>query len=354
MKKLFTSLFLTSLVLISACSKTPVGGESAAQGSKTVNLAIWSNFITDEMLQDFTNQTGIKVAVANYSSNEELLAKLQAGAASYDLIVPGDYMVLAMTSLGLLAPIDLSKVPNAQSIDSKYLKMYFDPSNKYSLPFDWGTTGIAINRKLFKGEIRGWKDVFENKALAGKYTLLDDVRETLGAALKRDGFSLNSIAGSELDRAKKTLITAKKMVKGFTSETLMGLVNGEMLVAHAFSSDALQARVKTNGAIEYIIPSEGGTFWVDNLSIPKSAPHIEEAHALLNYLLSAKVAAARTEKLFVAPVNKEAVALLSKDIQANKALFPDAKTLEKSEMIKDIGENLTQWDRIWTEAKASQ
>ncbi|MBN8554411.1 MAG: spermidine/putrescine ABC transporter substrate-binding protein [Deltaproteobacteria bacterium] len=355
MRKLFYPFLALFLVQFSACKTST--SESAAQGSneaKVVHLAIWSNFVTDDILQEFTKQTGIQVETANYSSNEELLAKMQAGASGYDVIVPCDYLVLVMSNLGLLSEIDHAKIPNLKSIDAKYMKMYFDPENKFSLPFDWGTTGIAVNRKLFKGKIQGWKDVFDNKALEGKYTLLDDARETLGAALKKDGFSLNSVNGGELGKAKQTLLGAKNHVKGFTSETLMGLVNGEMVVAHAYSSDALQAAAKTNGAIEFVIPSEGATYWVDNVAIPKEAPHKEAAHALINFLLSPQVQAARASKLYVAPVSKEAVALLTPNVRSNRALFPDQKTLSKTEMIKDLGAQLTQWDRIWTEAKAAQ
>lgn len=354
-----TLMVLGLILAVSGCSRSgQSSNDSAASSAKTeprvVNLAIWSNFITDEMIKDFEQKSGIRVQVSNYSSNEELLAKIQAGASEYDVVVPADYMVLVMAQLNLLAPLNQGKISNYASLDPKFMKMYFDPENKYSLPFDWGTTGIAVNRKLFKGEIQGWKDVFESKALAGRYTLLDDVRETLGAALKRDGYSLNSKSADELGRAKQTILKAKKTIKGFTSETLMGLVNGEMAVAHAYSSDALQARQKTNGQIDYLIPSEGCTLWVDNVVIPASAPHKEEAHVLINFLLSPEVAAARTNKLFVAPTNKDALALLSKDVSNNRALFPDQKSLEKCEMIQDLGESLAQWDRIWTEAKASQ
>ena len=185
------------LIIGSACTKkgaeAPTAAQSgAATGSKVVNLAIWSNYIKPEVLTEFEKRTGIKVQVSNYSSNEELLAKLQAGASGYDVVVPSDYMVFAMSKLGLLKELDFTQLPNFKSIDPKYLKKQFDPANKYSIPYDWGTTGIAVNRTLYKGKIAGWKDLFNNADLAGKVTLLDDVRETIGAALKAQGLSLNS------------------------------------------------------------------------------------------------------------------------------------------------------------------
>ena len=348
----FFLVLFCACFLLASCSKSD--SKLTAEKPKVVNLAIWSNFVTDEMLQRFEAQTGIHVDVSNYSSNEELLAKLQAGASGYDVIVPADYMVFVMKQLNLLESIDKKKIANVQNLDPKFLKMYFDERNKVSLPFDWGTTGIAINRRLYKDKLRGWSDLFESKTLAGKFTMLDDVRETLGAALKRDGYRLNSINDRELKAAKQTLLTAKKNLKGFTSETLTGLVNGEMAVAHAYSSDALQARARLNGDIDYIIPEEGCTIWVDNLAIPKGAAHLEVAHQLVNYLLSSQVQAERASKLFVAPSSLEAMKGLDASLKQNTGLFPSEESLQRCEMIKDIGENLAQWDRIWTEAKASR
>jgi spermidine/putrescine transport system substrate-binding protein len=352
-------LTLVSLVGVSGCTqkgatKGPDGAASSSAngGPRVVNLAIWSNYINQDMMNEFEKKTGIKVQMSNYSSNEELLAKLQAGASGYDVVVPSDYMVFAMTKLDLLKPLDYSKIPNSKSIDPRWLKKTYDPSNTYSVPYDWGTTGIAINRTLYKGQIKGWKDLFNNPDLAGKVTLLDDVRETLGAALKSLGYSLNSKNPDELAKAKEVLFKVRPRVKAFTSEPMMPLVNGETAVAHAYMSDALQARKQTAGKIEYIIPEEGATLWVDNLVIPTGVQHLDEAHALINFLLEAKSNAQTVQSVLVAPTNKETYALLPADLQKNTILFPQEKTLKNLEMLEDLGEALAQWDRVWTEVKA--
>jgi spermidine/putrescine transport system substrate-binding protein len=181
---------------------------------------------------------------------------------------------------------------------------------------------------------------------------LDDVRETLGAALKAQGFSLNSKDPAELLKAKELLVKNRGRIKAFTSEPLMALVNGETAVAQAYVSDALQARRTTGGKIDFIIPEEGGTFWIDSLVIPQGAKHLKEAHALIDFLLEPKSNVSTVLALFVAPANKEAFALLPKDLQTNAMLFPSAAVLAKCEMIQDLGEVLTQWDRVWTEVKA--
>jgi spermidine/putrescine transport system substrate-binding protein len=340
--------------IFSNCTKksNPSSTRQSAQERKYVNLAIWSNYVNQDMMDAFEKKTGIKVQMSNYSSNEELLAKLQAGASGYDVVVPSDYMVFAMSKLGLLRSLDYSKLPNAKEISTRYLKLQFDPTNQYSVPYDWGTTGIAINRSLYKGQIKGWKDLFNNPDLNGRLTLLDDVRETIGAALKAQGFSLNSKNPEELEKAKQLLFKVRPRIKAFTSEPMMPLVNGETAVAHAYMSDALQARKQSGGKIEYIIPEEGATLWIDNLVIPTGALHVEEAHELINFLLEAKSNAQTVTSVFVAPTNKDTFALLPPSLQSDPALFPKEAVLKKLEMLQDIGDSLTLWDRIWTEVKA--
>jgi spermidine/putrescine transport system substrate-binding protein len=197
-------------------SQVSQNSSSPAQ-NRVVNLAIWSNYITPELLAKFKEKTGIQVQISNYSSNEELLAKLQAGASGYDVAVPSDYMVFAMIKLGLLNELDYSRLSNAKWVDPKFFKKSYDPDNKYSVPYDWGTTGIAVNRTLYSGKIKGWNDLFQKEDLVGKFSLLDDAREVLGAALKAQKFSLNSKNPEELKKAKELLLKVRPRVKAFTS-----------------------------------------------------------------------------------------------------------------------------------------
>ncbi len=344
-------LVLTSLLALTSCTAK---GPSTDQ-PRVVNLASWSNYVSPELLADFEKRTGIKVQISNYSSNEELLAKLQAGASGYDVAIPSDYMVFAMGKLGLLKPLDFSLLTHSKSLDPKFLKKSFDPENKISVPYDWGTTGIAVNRALYKGEMTSWKNLLQNKDLEGKFTLLDDGRETIGATLKMLGLSLNTKNPSDIQKAKDFLIQTKARVKGFTSEPLMSLVNGETAVAHAYVSDTLQARRKSGGEkIEYVIPGEGCTLWIDNLVIPTGAQHLKEAHEFINFLLEAKSNVSTVMSILVAPANREAFSLLPREIQTNSALFPSSKVMAKMEMMEDLGQATNLWDRVWTEVKAGK
>ena len=325
---------------------------SSKPGERVVKLAIWSNYLSPEILSEFHKKTGIRVLVSHYSSNEELLAKLQAGASGYDVVVPSDYMVFVMSQLGLLREIDSSKLSHLKSLDRKFLGKSFDPKNRFSVPYDWGTTGIAVNRKLYSGELQGWKDVFDKKPLEGRFSLLDDARETMGAALKALGFSLNSKNPAELDAAKKLLIRNRPHVKSFTSEPLMPLSQGESAVAHAYVSDAMQARQVTGGKVDYVIPVEGCTLWIDNLVIPSGSDHLAEAHEFINFLLEAKTNVSTELSVWVSPANQDALALLPVSIRSNRSMFPTDSMLAKCEMIQDLGETLSVWERIWTEVKA--
>jgi spermidine/putrescine transport system substrate-binding protein len=264
-------------------------------------------------------------------------------------------MVLVMTKLGMLRKLELPKIPNSKALSPKFLKKGFDPQNEYSLPYDAGTTGIAVNHDLYKGTIKGWKDLFSKAELAGKFSLLDDAHEVIGAALKSLGYSLNSKNPEELKKAKEVLLKVRAGVRSFNSETLTPLVNGEVAVAQAFVMDALQARRNTGGKIDYILPEEGGTLFIDNLAIPASAAHVEEAHALINFLLEAKVGAALGSNLFLAPANKESLALLPQGFQAaNPNLFPNDSALVRFEMMQDMGEAAQLMDQIWTDLKVAQ
>lgn len=328
--------------------------EAAPAAKKKVNLAIWSNYITPELLNEFEKRTSIRVHVSHYSSNEELLAKLQAGASGYDVIVPSDYMVGVMIKLRLLLPMEKARLQSYSDLDPRFLGKNFDPQNEYSVPYDFGTTGIAINTSKYFGKLTGWKDLFQSKNLQGKFSVLDDMRETMGAALKSLGYSLNSKNVEQLEKAKNVLSAAKSRAKAFTSETLVALTNGEWPVAHAYVSDALQARKATSGKIEFIIPEEGGTIWIDNLAIPKGAKNLNESYELINYILEAKTNAATARQIFVVPSNKNALSLLPKEMLAIRSLFPTEEQLKKSEMIEDLGDSILVWDRIWTIIKATE
>lgn len=340
-------VLLPILLLQAACTK---GHEAAPD--RQLNVATWSNYISKELLEEFYKKTKIRVNLSYYSSNEELLGKIQAGAEGYDLIVPSDYMVFVMAKLGLLQTLDLSKIPNFEGVDSQMVKRPFDPDNKFSVPFAWGTTGIAVNTSKYKKTVSSWRDLFENPEVSGKFSVMDDAREALGAAAKLKGFSLNTTLESELKLAKEILMKTKKNVKAFNSETLDLLVSGEVVMAQAYSSDALKARAATKGQIDFIIPKEGATLWIDNLAVPAKSKKAAEAQELINFLLEDRVNASRVVNFFTAPVKKGAMALLPAELKSDSRLFLPKEVMARTELMIDLGDKSEIWDRLWTEIKA--
>ncbi len=353
MKSILFTIFWGIFVTVVGCThkSNSTTADEGASGDKVVNLAIWGNYLAPELAKKFEAETGIKLNISNYSSNEELLAKVQAGAGGIDVAVPSDYMVSVMTKLGLLRRIDKNLVPNFAHLDPTVLHQPYDSDNDYSMPYAWSTAGIAVNRELYKGKIKGWHDVFNNPKLAGKFSLLDDVREVMAVALRYNGYSVNSTNPAELKKAEATLLSVMPKVKMFRSDTVDSLARKEVAVAHAFSTDALIAASR-NPNIEFILPEEGGTESIDNLVILKSSNHVAAAHKLINFMLSTPANLSFVEHEWGRPVVLATRAQLPLPMQNNPALFPPESALKKFESLRDLGESTHLYDDIWTRVKS--
>lgn len=348
-------LVLTAFLGFSSCTKKDAAPNATSEKltSREVNLAIWNNYISDASLEKFAKETGIKVNVTTYASNEELLAKVQSGASGIDVAVPSDYMVDVMIKSGLLEKLNPTKIPNKSDVVESVLKQDFDPQNEYSLPYAWSTTGIAYNSEKFKGKMESWKDFFEDPTVAGKVSMLDDEREAFAAALKYSGFSVNTISKDEIEKASALLKQFKKKLKMFRSESIDALTNEEVIVAHAYSSDALQAQIKTKGKIKFILPKEGGTKAIDNVVVLKGSANLDSAHALINYMLSKDVNVEFVKTVMGGPVLKGTKAALPEEIANNPSLFPADEQLTRFEKLVDVGDHLKLYDKAWTKIKTN-
>ena len=359
--KKLSRLLLTGLVAIalSSCTlfkKRQDAGSAALTGGKSdpvLNLYIWADYTSPQIIEEFTRRTGIKVRVSNYASNEELMAKLQAGAIGYDLVLPTDYMVPAMIKLGMVRELDKSKIPNLRKVDSKFLGKDFDPDNKWSLPYAWTITGIGVNTAAYPAPVTSWEDLLRNDKIKDRATVLDDFREAIGAALKLNGASLNSRDPKELAQAKSTLIATKPRLKAFNASPASLLASGEVAMAHIYSGEALVAARDSGKAINFIIPKEGGTLAIDNMVIPIGATHIEAAYQFINYLYDPSTNADFVRRMMYGPVVIGTRALLPIELQRHPILFPQAEALSHCETMKDLGEATSSYDRIWSEIKAS-
>jgi spermidine/putrescine transport system permease protein len=323
----------------------------SAAGDRVLNLYIWSNYIAPETLARFERRHGVTVNVDLYDSNEALLAKLQAGNAGYDVIVPSDYSVQVLTAQGLLRPLDHSALPNLRHVDASFLDRDYDRGNRFSVPYFWGTTGIAYRRSRVAGAIDSWHALWDPR-YSGRILMLDDAREAFMAALKRRGHSLNTTDETTLRAARDDLVAQRPLVRVYNSTNFEDvLLSGDVWVAQGWSGQFAKA-MDQDPDIAYVIPKEGSELFIDNLAIPVDARHPALAHQFLDFTMEPEVAAEICRTMRYSSPNRSAWALLPEAIRHNPAIFPDADVLARLEMVRDPGEATVLYDRLWTEVKS--
>ncbi len=338
---------------------TQAPAEEGVEPAKEIVIYNWSDYVAPDMYKLFEEKTGIHVTEDNFSSNEDLLAKLQGGASGYALIVPSDYTVAIMIEEGMLAELDHNNIPNLKNLDPEFTKLYYDPGNKYCVPYLWGTTGIGYNTEQLENPPTSWEQIFkatEDDPWYQRMTLLDDVREVFSAALIYLGYDNNTKDEAQLQEARDLLIAAKKGISGFDSDTYEDLVgSGENLLAHGWNGDFLQAN-DDYGNISYLIPEEGGTIWIDNMCIPASATPEEKraAEAYINFVLDPEVGAMLADYTYYATPNQAALEQMDDEYKNNPIIFPPPDIRAKLRFIKPLGEFESVYQRMWDEVKAAQ
>jgi spermidine/putrescine transport system substrate-binding protein len=306
----------------------------------------WSDYIAEDTVANFEKEFNVKVTYDTYESNEELIAKLQAGASGYDLVCPSGYAVQVLLALGLADKVLRKYVPNLANVAAAFQKPAFDPSGEHAVPWQWGLTGLAYRKDKVKSAPDSWS-VFHDAALKGKMTMMDDMRDVLGAWLKFRGKSLNSSEAADLQQAKADALTAKPNLQSFISAPVKGqLVAGDVWVAQLWNGDTAQARAE-NDQVEFVLPKEGGSIWVDSMVIPRSAPHKRAAHQFLDYILRAEVGASISTFTGYGSPNQAALAKMEKPVP-----YPTDEEMKKLEYQLDLASNSAAWDQIWTEIKA--
>jgi spermidine/putrescine transport system substrate-binding protein len=350
--KLFSWFVVLALILVAVAACGPGAGEGEL--AEELHIYNWSEYIDPEIYADFEEEFGVKVIEDTFASNEDLLAKLQAGATGYDLIVPSDYMVAIMIELELLAEINYDNIPNFENIDDLFLDPPYDPGNKYSVPYQWGTTGIGYNAELFDDPPDSWSYLFDEAMAApyaGRMSMLNDARETIGAALAYLGYSINTTDEAQLEEAKQLLIQQKEWVSTYDSDGFEDLLaSGEVDIGHGWSGDYFAAAEEAE-QVWYIIPKEGGVIWTDNLAIPESAPSQYTAEVFINYLLRPEVGARITNYTWFGSPNKASEEFIDAEILEEPAIYPPPEVMDRLEFIRDVGEATSLYDRIWTEIK---
>jgi spermidine/putrescine-binding protein len=357
-----TMAFAGAAGLLAACgssskSSTSSGGSVTPQtatqsASKTLNFYNWTDYIADDTIPNFQKQTGIKVTYDNYSSNDDLLAKMQSGNTGYDIIVPTDAYLVRMKKASLLVPINLANIPNVKNLDPRFRDAPYDPGNQYSIPWQWGTTGIGYDKTKVKEQVTDW-NALQSPEVKGRASFLDEARDAFAMALFALGKDPNTTNTSDLDAAKTYLINLKKNMKTITSDYQDPLKSGELLMSQAYSGDVFTIQAD-NKNVEYVIPSSGALSWVDSMAIPQGAKHIANAEAFMNYMLEPKVGAALTNAVNYGSPNEAAKPYINKDILDNPLIYPSQETLAKLPFQKTLSdEDELKYSDRWTEVKSS-
>lgn len=326
---------------------------SCGQKKRELNVYTWADYFKPELIERFERENNCRIIIDTFDSNEAMYAKLKAGAKGYDLVTPSSYMVSLMDQQGMVRKIRPELIPNRKNIDPEFLKITIDKSMDHSVPYMITVTGIAYLKSRV-ADVRPTWALFDRQDLKGRMTMFNDMRETLGAALKSLGYSLNSHNPEELDKAKEVVLRWRKNLAKFENEQYKsGLASGEFLLVHGYSGDILQVQ-KENPDIAFTIPEEGTAISCDDLVIPLGAAQEELAHKFINFLLDAKVAAENTEFVGYLCPNRLSYDLLPREMRENPALFMEPSVRSKSEVLDDLGRANELYIRVWDQIKAAE
>jgi spermidine/putrescine transport system substrate-binding protein len=344
------------------------GTDSAASGSADggeLYVYNWGEYIDEDVISQFEEETGITVVYDLFETNEEMYPVIEAGAVNYDVVCPSDYMIQKMRENDLLAELNFDNIPNIDQIDPAYMEMSqaFDPENKYSVPYCWGTVGILYNTKLLD-ELgvpapTKWADLWDER-LSGEILMQDSVRDAFMVALKKDGYSMNSESKDELEQTKQELIDQKPLVQAYVIDQVRDkMIGGEAAVGVIYSGEMLYiqdevAKLGLDYDLEYVIPEEGTNLWLDSWVIPKNAKNKENAEKWIDFMCRPEIAKANFEYITYPTPNKGAFELLDEEMQNNKAVFPDINSLKNSEVYKYLGDETDAvYNELWKEVKAN-
>ncbi|MBC5742096.1 extracellular solute-binding protein [Lachnospiraceae bacterium MD308] len=324
-------------------------------GDNQVIVYNWGEYLDPDAIEMFEEETGIDVVYEEYETNEIMYPKIQSGAIAYDVVCPSDYMIERMIENDLLAEINFDNVPNIKNIGDVYMEQsrQFDPDNKYSVPYLWGTVGILYNKTMVDEPIDSWSVLWDEK-YKDSILMQDSVRDAFGVALKYLGYSLNSTDLDELTAAQKLLIEQKPLVQAYVVDQVRDkMIGNEAAIGVIYSGEAIYTQLE-NPNLEYVIPKEGSNIWIDSLVIPKNAKHKENAEAFINFVCRPEIAKMNFDFITYSIPNEGGRALIEEpELRNSKIAFPDAKELERCETFKFLGdENDAVYNKLWREVKS--
>jgi spermidine/putrescine transport system substrate-binding protein len=353
MKRLLAALCL-AVLLISVCP-VPV---RAAQD--TINVYNWGQYISDgtddyiDVNRAFTEATGIQVNYMTFDSNESLYTKLKTGGSSYDVIIPSDYMVARLISEGMLLELNFDHIPNYQYIDEAYRNTDYDPENRYSIPYTWGTMGVIYNTAYVDEEDIGSWDLLWNEKYAGKILMFDNPRDAFAVAEAKLGYSMNTSDPDELRACAYELIAQKPLVQAWVMDQIYdAMEHEEAWIAPYYAGDYLQM-LEVNEDLGFYFPEEGFNFFIDAACIPTSCTNKAAAEAYINFLCEPEIMAENLDYLGYSVPSEAAKEFMDEEAIANPVAYPDAETLARGEAFLSLDQQTNQlMDKLWLSVKTS-
>lgn len=339
------------LAVLMAVAMVPLGGcSSSGSSSKGVlNVFNWTEYMPDSVYQKFEKETGIKVNYSTYSTNEDMLNKVKTDApGTYDIVIPSDYMVEQMIKQGLLEELDMSKIPNLKNINPNFLNQTFDPNNKHSVPYMGGCATLVVNTKKITEKITSFKQIFDPK-YKDSIVALDDFRAVIGMTAKSLGYSMSETDDTKLAEIQKKLLELKPNMKAFDSDNPKALlISGEASIGFVWNAEIALAMAE-NPDLQIVFPDEGTYLFLDNMCIPKDAKNKENAEKFINFILDPANSKMISDAFPYLNPNAEAIKLMGDSYKNNPASNPPDEVLKKGEFIKDIGDKVEVYDKMWTE-----
>lgn len=357
MKKKITSMLALGLaaamaVGITGCGINTSGGSSSGADADSLNIFVWTEYIPDSVIQNFEKETGIKVNVTTFSSNEDMLAKVKAEAeGTYDIVQPSDYMVKQMISQNMLEKLDKDKLTNLKNIGEQYLNPSYDPDNTYSVPYQGGVAAIAVNTKKVKKEITSYNDLFD-PSLKNSLVVLDDYRAVIGMTERSMGLSMNETDRDKLKEVEQKLLTLKDNIKVYDSDSpKSSLISGDCTVGFCWSAEIALA-MEENPDIKIVFPKEGAYVFMDNWAIPKGAKHKDAAEKFINYILEPETSEAISKEFPYLNPNTAAVKAMGADYTDNEAKNPPESVITAGEYVDNLDtDTIATLDSMWTKLK---
>lgn len=349
--RLLVASIVTGLVLvgIAACaSTTPARPQLAGE----LNIYNWEEYFGETTLSDFEEEYGVRVNLYVFEDEEEAVAAIQSDPSAYDVVVVSECEIATLVQMNALATVEHRNVPNLANLYPQFSNPPWDPDLRYSVPYLWGTTGVAVNRQFIPEEVTGWEVLFDPR-FEGHIAMLNNVWEAMAAALKVQGNSINTEDPDAISSAAELLKQQLPLTVGYMDPIAIrdALVSGDLWAAHEYSGEAFQA-ADSNPNVEYIIPEEGAAVWIDSFVIPVDSPHKYTAEVFLNYVLCPEVNADIVNDLWYATANQAAEPYIDEEILTDPAIYPSPEVMSRLEFWEENLSLISTYNRIWSDLQA--